>query len=185
MTLIDLFIRFFQVGLFTIGGGLVAIPIMQEYILSGKLISDKMFIDMIAVSQSTPGPIGVNMATYIGFIYHSLLGSVVATIGMVLPSLIIISLISRFLEAFKQNIYVKSVFSWIRPVAIGVIGAAAYTIFRLTLIDGNLIGPMAFYEALNLKAVVLFIGVFLLRFKIKWHPILYIAIGGLLGVLIF
>jgi chromate transporter len=184
--LLNLFYTFFKVGLFTIGGGLVAIPIMQDYVIGYKWVSEKTFVDMIAISQSTPGPIGINLATYVGQTQYGLLGSVVATLGMVLPSFIIISIVAKFLKHFDENKWVKAALRNIRPIVIGIIMAAAYFIAQVELLDMEAFKvTKQLSELFDIKSVVLFAVVFGLMFKIKLHPILYILIGGVLGIIIF
>ncbi len=187
--LLELFISFFKVGLFTIGGGLVAIPLMQDFVLANGWINEETFIDMIAVSQSTPGPIGINLATYIGQTQWGFLGSIVATLGMVLPSFLIIMVISHFLKAFQENIWVQRTMRSIRPVAIGAILAAAGQIalislfkepIKITDLTENI---QVVIDSVNIRALVMFLVLFGLMFKIKLHPILYIFIGGVLGIL--
>ncbi len=186
--LLKLFIAFFKVGLFTIGGGLVAIPLMQDFVLANGWIDEKTFIDMIAVSQSTPGPIGINLATYIGQTRWGLVGSIVATLGMVFPSFLIIMVISHFLKAFKENLWVQRTMTSIRPVAIGAILAAAGQIALVSLFKEPVtvaaisqdISTAA--QMVNVRALIMFLVLFGLMFKIKLHPILYIVIGGVLGI---
>ena len=104
MTLLELFGTFFYIGLFTIGGGVVAITLMQQTIVSKGIISLDQFYNMVAISESTPGPLGTNMATYIGYKLYGVPGALVTTIGEALPSIIIILIIARFLQKFNQNI---------------------------------------------------------------------------------
>ena len=132
MGLLNMFFTFFKVGLFTIGGGLVAIPIMQNYVMEYQWISEKEFVDMIAISQSTPGPIGINLATFVGASQYGLLGSIVVTAGMVLPSFIIISIVSKFLMQFNDHKAVKAVLASIRPVVVGIILSAAFFIAKVS-----------------------------------------------------
>lgn len=188
--LLKLFITFFQVGLFTIGGGLVAIPIMQDYVLGFGWVEEQTFIDMIAVSQSTPGPIGINMATYVGQTQVGLVGSIVATLGMVLPSFLVIMVISHFLKAFQNSVWVQAMLKSIRPAAVGAILAAAFQIAMVSLFKEPIdFGPVLnssskIAELVEWKAVAMFVVLFGMMFRFKWHPILYIVIGGALGILI-
>lgn len=176
MALLKLFLVFFQVGLFTIGGGLVAIPILQEYVDKYEWVSQELFVDMIAVSQSTPGPIGVNMATYVGFTQFGIIGSIIATMGMVTPSLIIIYIISKFLKLYKDNHYVKGVLSGVRPVVVGLILAAAYYLSQVTFFSSGTV---------DIVKVIFFIIIFALIVKYKKHPLIYLAIGAIVGILLF
>lgn len=186
MGLLNMFLAFFKVGLFTIGGGLVAIPIMQDYVQKYNWITTKDFVDMIAISQSTPGPIGINLATYVGASQYGIFGSIIVTIAMVLPSFIIITIISKFLKHFNENKWVKAVLASIRPMVVGIILAAAYFIASVSFLNlDEAISARSLTRLVDLKAFIVFIIFFILMFKVKKHPILYIVIGGVFGVLLF
>lgn len=186
MGLFNMFFAFLKVGLFTIGGGLVAIPIMQDYVIEYQWISQTDFIDMIAISQSTPGPIGINLATYVGASQYGLLGSIVVTIGMVLPSFVIISIISRFLKHFNENKWVKAALASMRPMVVGIILAAAYFIGKIAFVNEEALDlNKTINEIIDLRSIIMFVVFFGVMFKVKKHPILYIAIGGVFGILLF
>ena len=132
---LQLFIEFFKTGLFAVGGGMATIPFLYD-------ISDKtgwftygQLTDMIAISESTPGPIGINMATYVGFTTAGIFGSMIATIGLITPSIIIILIIAGFLKAFKNNRYVQSAFYGLRPASTGLIAAAGLGVVSIVLFD--------------------------------------------------
>ncbi|SHK25393.1 chromate transporter [Paramaledivibacter caminithermalis] len=177
---------FFKVGLFTIGGGLAALPLLQNEVLMRGWVNKAQFADMIAVSQSTPGPIGINMATYVGFNQIGIIGSVIATLGMVTPSIIIICIIAKFLRHFNENKLIQGVFVGLRPAVTGLIAAAAFSIASISMFNielfkstGNIVGLF------NLKALILF-GIFMYATnKWKCHPMLYIGAAGLVGMFIF
>lgn len=184
--LLILFLIFFKVGLFTIGGGLAAIPLIQEEVIARGWLSASEFADMIAISQSTPGPIGVNVATFVGFSQYGPIGSIVATIGIVAPSVIIIVIISHFLSKFRQNKYVDGLFVGIRPAVTALILFAAYIIAKESLVNiglfestGNLV------DLFNMKAIIMFLVFLFVSNKWKHHPILYILIAGVIGVFVF
>lgn len=183
---IKLFFIFFKVGLFTVGGGLAAIPLLQDEIMNRGWLTVTQFADMIAVSESTPGPIGVNVATYVGYSQLGILGSVVATLGLVTPSVIIIILISKFVLHFREHKIVDGIFLGLRPAVTGLILAAAYSIAIITLVDvdifqssGNLI------DLFNWQAIVMFIVFMFATNKLKHHPIFYIIIAGVVGIFVF
>lgn len=184
--LISIYCIFFKVGLFTIGGGLAALPLLQNEALMRGWVTESHFADMIAVSQSTPGPIGINMATYVGFNQMGIIGSVVATIGMVTPSIIIICIISKFLKHFNENRLVQGVFLGLRPAVTGLIAAAAFSIALIAMFNIDVFNSTGrIMDLFNLKAFALF-GFFMYATnKWKHHPIFYITIGGLIGILIF
>lgn len=186
MELLSLFFTFFKIGLFTIGGGLVAIPMMQDYSIRYGWVSETEFVDMIGISQSTPGPIGVNMATFVGQTQFGLLGSIVVTIGMVLPSFIVISIIAKFLVHFNENKWVDAALKHIRPIVVGTILAAAFFIANVTFLHLELfLETKDLRQLFDLKSVLIFLVFFVAMFKIKIHPILYILIGGVIGITLF
>ncbi len=186
MAYIKLFLIFFKVGLFTIGGGLAAIPLLQDEILMREWLTVEQFADMIAVSESTPGPIGVNIATYVGYSQYGILGSIIATIGLVMPSVIIIMLIARFVLHYRDNKIVNGVFVGLRPAVTGLILAAATSIALISLVDIELFeSTNKLIDLFNWKAILMF-GVFMFATnKWKHHPIFYIVIAGVLGIFIF
>jgi chromate transporter len=182
MNLITIFIAFFKIGLFTIGGGLAAIPLLREELVDGGWVTSAEFIDMLAVSQSTPGPIGINMATYAGFKAASFLGSFIATAGMVAPSLIIIVIIARFMRNFADHPTVRNVLSGVRPAAIGLIAAAAWFVLANSVLLMEWFPGMGWFE---LPAFLLFVGLAMVYWKTKAYPVYYILAGGLIGVFLF
>lgn len=188
VSLIELFFIFFYVGLFTIGGGLVAITLMEETIVSRGLISPEQFYNMVAISESTPGPIGVNMATYIGYNLHGISGAIITSIGEILPSLICILIIAKFLKSFQQKPIVQSVFSVLRPATTGLIFVAAVQIFLIALVnvpsDFSVFKEVSGWTNLfNWKSLYFYVIAVFVLFKIKVHPILLLAAGAVFGIL--
>ena len=190
-SLIELFAIFFCIGLFTIGGGLVAITSMQQIVVGRGWITSERFFNMVAISESTPGPIGVNMATYIGCEFHGFLGGVVATLGEVLPSLICIILIAKFFTRFQEKPLVKSVFACLRPVTAGVVLVVCAQIFSLSLLNlsavsDNASGGFVGLESLALlfrwKSLAFYAAALLALFKTKVHPIAIVFAGALFGI---
>ncbi|WP_432663026.1 chromate transporter [Wukongibacter baidiensis] len=186
MELLRIYWIFFKVGLFTIGGGLAALPLLQNEAITRGWVTEAQFADMIAVSQSTPGPIGINMATYAGFNEMGIMGSVVATIGMVTPSIIIICIIAKFLVHFNENKLVQGVFVGLRPAVTGLIGAAAFSIALISIFNLELFKSTSrIVDLFNFKALIMF-GIFMYATnKWKYHPIFYIVTAGLIGLFIF
>jgi len=183
---IKLYFIFFKVGLFTIGGGLAAIPLLQDEILNRGWLTVAQFADMIAVSESTPGPIGANVATYVGYSQFGILGSIVATIGLVTPSVIIIMLIAKYVMHYRDNKYVNGVFVGLRPAVTGLILAAAYSIAVISLVDVDLFNTSGnFLDLFKWQAIVLFVVFMVATNKMKHHPIFYIVIAGVIGIVIF
>ncbi len=169
---VQIFISFFKVGLFSFGGGYAMLPLIREEVVGHGWVTVSEFTDIIAISQITPGPISVNSATYIGYTAtNSFLGSVVATLGVILPSMIIMTLISIFFIKFKNNKYVDYAFLGIRPAVIGLIAAAA-----LTLINKQ--------NFIDFTSILFFLGAFIAALK-KVDPILLIVIVAVIGIVIY
>ena len=177
-----LFWEFLKTGLFAIGGGLATRPFLMD--ISARhpeWYSMEDLSNMIAVSESTPGPIGINMATYVGFTTAGVLGSVLATIGIVLPSLIIIMIIAGFLSKFRENKLVQNTFYSLRPAVIGMLGVSLASMIIPLFLD---FGAVAFLDTVNLKAIALFAVMLFGILKFKKHPIVYIAIGAIVGIIL-
>ena len=180
MTYLLLFWEFFKTGLFAIGGGLATIPFLMDMAEKYPWFTKAELSNMIAVSESTPGPIGINMATYVGFTTGGPLGSITATSALVLPSLIVVMIIAGFLQKFRDNRIVKDTFYCLRPAVIGMLFVSLASLVSPLLI--NFAGT-SFLEIFNLKALALF-GVLLFGIlKFKKHPIVYIAIGAIVGII--
>ena len=190
---LELFVRFFFVGLFSIGGGLATLPFLDDMGKATGWFGADTISDMVAISESTPGPIGVNMASYIGFqtgnefggIFGAL-GSIIATLGLVLPSLIVIVIVSKMLRKFRDSKYVEFTFYGLRAASLGLITAALLSVAKIAFIGTQEISDLsAFFGAINYKSVILSIIVFICikKFK-KVHPIVLILISGLAGILL-
>ncbi|MBQ4150628.1 MAG: chromate transporter [Clostridia bacterium] len=178
-----LLIEFFKTGLFAVGGGLATIPFLQN--MSEKYphwFTSAELTDMIAVSESTPGPIGINMASFAGYRIAGIPGAICATISIVLPCYIIICIISKILAEFSNNKYVIGAFSGIRPAVPGLICAAVIPLLNTAVIDSTAAG---FLSSVRIDAVLIFIGVFA-AFSIfkKAHPLIFIALGATAGILL-
>ncbi|HCX65059.1 MAG TPA: chromate transporter [Eubacteriaceae bacterium] len=166
--LLTLFSTFFKIGLFTFGGGYAMIPIMQrEVIRVHQWMDETQFLDIVGVSEMTPGVIAVNMGTFLGFtVSGGPLGGIVATLGVILPSSLIVYLVTRFFFEFKDNAYVKNALRWIRPVVLGLIASAGFTLMNEAIRDGVsvLIGVAVFYlsavKKVNPIFILLGVGVF-------------------------
>lgn len=168
MIYLILFYEFFKIGLFAIGGGLVTVPFLFDLAEVYPWFDTKDLADMIAISESTPGPLGVNMATYAGFKAAGVGGAIVATLGLVTPSVIIIMLISKLLKKFRDNIWVDSVLSGIRPAVIALILFAGLEVAKLTIIDWKTFLMFAlFWCAIHFY---------------KKSPIFYIVISAVVGI---
>ena len=191
---LKLFWEFFKTGLFAVGGGMATIPFLYSMADATGWFTRNDVANMIAVGESTPGPIGVNMATYVGYVTGrdlgglpgSILGAVVATVGLVTPSLIVILIIASFLKSFRNNRYVENAFYGLRPASTGLIAAAG-----LSVVVSNLFFPAALMDGFSLaffnwKGWALALVLWLLTNKVKQtkglHPILFILASAVVGV---
>lgn len=181
---------FFYVGLITIGGGQVGITVMQQVLVDQfHLLDDAFFFNMVAISESTPGPIGINIATYIGTELYGVWGGFFSTLGEVLPSLICIILIAKFFGSFAEKKGVKAAFSTLRPAVSGVVAVAAVRIVILALFivrEGLLLSsPSTWNENLQIYGVsaIFYLLCLLLLFRTKIHPVFLVAAGALFGVI--
>ena len=180
MIYLILFWEFFKVGLFAVGGGLAALPFLYDLADKYTWFSHSGLTDMIAVAESTPGPLGVNMATYAGFQAAGIGGGVIATLGLILPSFIITLLICRFLFCFAQSPVVGNVFYGLRPAVAGLIAAVAVGLLNISVFGAageNLL------QRFDPKAAILFAILLALILKLKKHPIVYIGAAALVGII--
>lgn len=185
MIYLQLFLEFFKTGLFAIGGGLATLPFLYDIANKYPWFTKDMISDMLAVSESTPGPIGVNMATYAGFNVYGILGGIVATFGLVLPSVIIIVFVARVLDKFSKNKYVISAFYGLRPAVCALIAVAAAEVFKTSLLNLDLFAKTKnLLDIINLKYLGLFILILFINKKIKPHPIFIILLSAVLGIVL-
>lgn len=184
MIYLQLFFEFFKAGLFAIGGGLATIPFLTDIGARTGWFTSGELANMIAISESTPGPMGVNMATYVGFHTGGVLGGVVATLGLVCPSIIVILIIAGFLKKFRESRGVDAVFYGIRPASTALITAALVEVCAIALVNtGVAFGTVGFF---HWKAILLAAAVFVcLQVKPlkKLHPIVFIAASAVVGVI--
>ena len=187
MIYLRLFWEFFKVGLFSIGGGLATLPFLYSLGAKTGWFGTADVANMLAISESTPGPIGVNMATYVGFDCGGVLGGVVATLGLVTPSVIVIVLIAMALQAFRTNKYVDAAFYTLRPASTGLIAAAGWSVFVLVLV--NLDAYRASYQLTDLlqwKNLLLFAVIWVLTNLVKplkkLHPVVFLALAAVVGI---
>ena len=181
MNLLYLFAEFFRIGLFAIGGGLATVPFLFEIADKSDWLSRQAIGNMLAVAQSSPGAIGANLASYTGFIYAGTFGGYAAALGLITPSIIIIIIVARMLETFKENKIVKSLFTALRPAAAGLLTAAGFGAIALSLWNAN---AVIWYTFIRWKESFLLVLLFLLIIKFKKHPILYITGAGVAGILL-
>lgn len=181
MILITLFFTFFKIGAFTFGGGYAMLPLIQAEVLSNNWIEKSELINFIAVSESTPGPFAINMATYIGSELGGILGALFATLGVVLPSFIIILIIAKCFEKFKNNKIVKACMSGLKPAVIGLIGVALISVAETVFFAGGV--TFEVFKTANFyisSAIVILMSI--LAFK-KVHPIIIICLSAVIGII--
>ncbi len=177
MILFELYYEFFKIGLFAIGGGLATLPFLFHLSDSHPAwLSYTDISNMIAISESTPGPMGINMATFAGNNTFGVMGGIVATLGLVSPSIIIILIIAKILEKFKNNRFVAYAFYGLRATVIALIAYAGLQVYQIALFNGT---------SIRIKETVVFAILLacMLKFK-KVHPIIWIAIAGIVGILL-
>lgn len=180
MVFLELFIEFFQIGLFAIGGGPATIPFLMDIPTRRDWYEVADVTNMLAVSESTPGPIGINMATYAGFKAAGFLGGIVATFSLVLPSLIVIVLIAKILDKFSKNKYIQSSFGTIRPAVTGLIATAVIGIFQTAIFTGTE-GKFVFPIFSVVLCVLFFVLMNVKKLK-KLHPAFWILCGAIIGI---
>ena len=189
MLYLRLFWEFFKTGLFAVGGGMATLPFLYD--MAGKTgwFTAAQLADMVAVSESTPGPIGVNMATYVGFTTAGVAGAVIATLGLVTPSVIVILIVARILHQFRQNRYVDAAFYGLRPCSVGLIAAAGMLVVKIALFDFDLFQKTGilldlFRPKALLLAVLLLVLTRWVKQTKKLHPIVFILGSAVIGVLL-
>ena len=188
MLYLRLFWEFFKTGLFAVGGGMATLPFLYSMSDATGWFTHAQLADMIAVSESTPGPIGVNMATYVGFSTAGIPGAVVATLGLITPSVIIILIIAKVLAAFRQNKTVDAAFYGLRPCSVGLIAAAGLLVVKISLFNAELYQQTGVlmnlfnWKAIILAAVLIVLTRYVKPLK-KLHPVFFILGSAAVGAL--
>ena len=183
MELLTMCLEFFKTGLFAVGGGLATLPFLTQMQEKYGWFTAEELANMIAVGESTPGPIGVNMATYVGYSSFGIFGGLLATLSLVLPSLIVIMIVARAMEKYQKNPLVQNMFAFMRPAVAGLIAAAGFAVLKIALFRE----AETFLGSINWIAVVLFaVLVALPHWKPlkKLHPIVFIAAGAVVGIVL-
>lgn len=189
--LLQLWWEFFKIGIFSVGGGMATLPFLYD--MSDRFpswFSYNQIADMLAVSESTPGPIGINMATYTGYTTAGIPGSLAATLGIITPGIIIVLLIIAVLDRFRKNKYVESAFYGLRPASTGLIAAAGLLVVKIALLNVDLYsvtGKLA--DVFSIKAIMLAAVLLVLTRWVKptkkLHPIVFIAASAVVGIVCF
>ena len=185
MIYLQLFWEFLKIGLFAVGGGMATLPFLQDLAEKTGWYSQSLITDMIAISESTPGPIGINMATYVGCNVAGFLGGVVATMGEILPAIVIVVTVSRYLEKFRGSKLVDAAFYGLRPAVTGLIAAAGISVVKVAMFHFDLYRQTGVLtDAFDLKKIIFFVAAFAAIKKFKLHPVVYIACAAVVGILL-
>lgn len=179
-TLLIMCIEFFKTGLFAMGGGLATLPFLYQISSKYGWYSAQDISDMIAISESTPGPLGINMSTFVGYKIFGLTGAILAPLSLILPSVIVIVTVARVLDKFKNSIAVKRIFYGIRPASTGLIAAAGLLVARIAFIKSGTDRSWSFDWKSIILAVLLYISI--KTWGRKLHPILFICISAAIGI---
>jgi len=180
MIYLELFFTFLMIGAFTFGGGYAMLPLIQEEVAAKGWIDSAALVDFVAVSESTPGPFAINMATYVGSEVGGVFGAVCTTMGVVLPSFVVILIVAKCYDKFRQSKVVQGCMSGLKPAVVGFIGSAVLSVAITVLFPAGwtvaVFTQLSFYIALAITAIML-----VLAFK-KAHPILIIALSAAIGI---
>ena len=193
MIFLELYFRFFFVGLFAIGGGLATVPFLQSMGEATGWFNQSDIADMIAISESTPGPIGVNMATYVGYqsgevfgVAGGIFGGIIATLGLITPSIIVIVIVARMLQKFKDSKYVEYAFYGLRAASIALVASACLGVAKIAFWNAELMAESgSVFAAVDYKSIILSAVIFfcVTKFK-KLHPIALILFSAVVGILL-
>ncbi len=187
MIYLYLFSMFFRIGIFSFGGGLAMLPLIFQSVQAFGIMSAQEFSNLVALSQVTPGPIAVNAATYVGLNYAGILGAAAATLGVCLPSFVLILIVMKFMEKFKESKGLEGAFLGIRPVTVGLIGAAAIFVAETSLINGDLFSLKLFEspgEYINVIPCIIFAVTLVLAGKFKIGPIKITILMAIVGAIL-
>ena len=189
MMLLRLFYEFFKVGLFAVGGGMATFPFLTDLAAKTGWYTQAQLVDMVAIAESTPGPIGVNTATYVGFTVAGIPGALTATIGLITPSVIIILIIARVLARFRDSKLVQNVFYGLRPASTGLIAAAGFSVVLLALTGAqvdSVRGLLHWQGSIHWPGILLAAVLLVLTRKVKQtknlHPVVFIALSAVVGI---
>ncbi len=180
MIYFHLFLSFLQIGLFSIGGGYAAMPLIKSEVVTGhQWLTMSEFADLITIAEMTPGPIAVNAATFVGIRIGGIPGAIAATFGCLLPSCIIVSLLSFIYNKYKNLSTLQSILTALRPAVVALIAAAGLSLLETVAFHNGAPIP----EQLNITGIIIFLGAFVILRKFKWNPILVMGLCGVAGLL--
>ena len=185
--LLKLFCEFFKVGLFAIGGGMATLPFLYALSAKSGWFTATDVANMIAVAESTPGAIGVNMATFAGFITAGIPGAAASTLGLILPSIIVVLIVANLLENFQENTVVKDAFYGLRPAAIALLCASGVSVFAVTMLSSDRLAAAAdlsaLVSAINWKAMIFGIILYAMQKRLKWNFVSFVALSAAAGII--
>lgn len=182
-----LFWEFLKIGLFSVGGGMATLPFLYDLSDSTGWFTHAQLADMLAVSESTPGPVGINMATYVGYKVGGFGGALLATLGVILPGTVIVLIIAGMLDKFRGNKYVDAAFYGLRPASTGLIAAAGVSVVSIALLNTSLYAATGnLLDLISVKAVILAAVLWVLTNLVKptkkLHPVVFIAASAVVGI---
>jgi chromate transporter len=182
-----LFWEFLKIGLFSVGGGMATLPFLYDLSDSTGWFTHAQLADMLAVSESTPGPVGINMATYVGYKVGGFGGALLATLGVILPGTVIVLIIASMLDKFRGNKYVDAAFYGLRPASTGLIAAAGVSVVSIALLNTSLYAATGnLLDLISVKAVILAAVLWVLTNLVKptkkLHPVVFIAASAVVGI---
>lgn len=180
MIYLTLAYEFFKIGLFSIGGGMATLPFLMDLTSKYDWFTASELANMVAISESTPGPVGVNMATYAGYNAAGVPGAIVATLSLTAPAIIIISIIAKFLENFSENTTVKSVFYGIRPTVAALIGYAVFELLKIAII--TTVNGKIELDYLSIAICIITVALLQVKQLKKLHPLIWILAGAVIGI---
>ena len=186
MLYLQLFWEFFKTGLFSVGGGLATLPFLSDIADKTGWFTQSTLADMVAVAESTPGPLGIKTAAYAGFTCAGIPGALVSTLSLVLPSVIIIMIIAKVLAVFRDNKYVNTIFMCLRPASLGLITVSLISVCEIAFLNSAYSDWFLRinWKGIVLAAILLVFTQFVPKTK-KWHPIIWILISAVIGILLF
>lgn len=174
--MLSLILVFLYIGLFTIGGGMVAIPLIQQQVVERGWITLSDFYSMVAIAQSTPGPIGINIATYVGFNQFGIIGALLATISFIIPSFVIVSILSNLLRTHREKAIVKNWFLYVKAAIVGLIGYSLINVAEFALVEENS------NTLFNLRSLLLLAVLTVAYYFLQKKPWIVIVLGAVMGI---
>lgn len=185
MTVLHLIFEFFKTGLFSIGGGLATLPFLSRMGDSYGWLTQEDLANMLAVSESTPGPIGVNMATYVGNTVYGILGGILTTLSLIMPSYLIILAVSKVMSRYGENKYVLGAMKLLRPASVGMVAAAVLGVLQSVLLNMNAVAALQWNSMVLVPSLLVFLALLGLYYKFnKLHPVVVLAIGAFFGIVL-